>query len=129
MADVTMKSNVPQVLSELKDRKARALEIIGGKAESYAKQNIKANDSIRTSNLLNSISHAQMDENTEVIGTNVKYAKYVEFGHWQEPGRYVPAIGKRLVRDYVPAKPFLRPAAEGHRQEYKEVFERVLKKG
>lgn len=29
------------------------------------------------------------------------YASHVEYGHRQEPGRYVPAIGKRLVAGYV----------------------------
>lgn len=33
---------------------------------------------------------------------NVEYAPYVEYGHTQEVGRYVPAIGKRLV---VPLSP------------------------
>lgn len=31
----------------------------------------------------------------------VHYASYVEFGHRQEPGRFVPAIGKRLVNSWV----------------------------
>ena len=44
------------------------------------------------------------------VGTNVKYAPYVEHGHRQTPGRFVPAIGKRLVRDFVPGKPYLHPA-------------------
>ena len=34
----------------------------------------------------------------------VKYASYVEFGHRQKPGRYVPQIGKRLKRGWVPGK-------------------------
>lgn len=33
-----------------------------------------------------------------------KYAPYVEFGHRQTPGRYVPAIGKRLKRSWVNGK-------------------------
>ena len=52
------------------------------------------------------------------IGTDVKYAIYVELGHNQQPGRYVPAIGKRLVASHVAAKPFLKPALEGHKDEY-----------
>ena len=36
----------------------------------------------------------------EVINP-VHYASYVEYGHRQEPGRYVPAIGKRLVNSWV----------------------------
>nr|DAU93329.1 MAG TPA: type I neck protein [Caudoviricetes sp.] len=29
------------------------------------------------------------------------YATFVEYGHSQTPGRYVPQIGKRLVNDWV----------------------------
>lgn len=31
----------------------------------------------------------------------VKYASYVEFGHRQTPGRYVPALGKSLKKSWV----------------------------
>ena len=41
---------------------------------------------------------------------------------YQQPGRYVPAIGKRLVASYVAAKPFLRPAIEDHTTEYTEIL-------
>lgn len=30
-----------------------------------------------------------------------EYASYVEFGHRQTPGRYVPALGKRLKKGWV----------------------------
>ncbi len=48
------------------------------------------------------------------VGTNLvpHYAPDVEFGHKQRPGRFVPALGKRLVADFVPAYPFLYPAVE-----------------
>lgn len=46
------------------------------------------------------------------VSTNVEYASHVEFGHSQRPGRYVPAIGARLVQDFAPAYPFLFPAFE-----------------
>ena len=32
----------------------------------------------------------------------VEYASYVEYGHRQTPGRYVPALGKRLTKGWVP---------------------------
>ena len=35
------------------------------------------------------------------IYNNIEDAPYVENGHRQEVGRYVPAIGKRLVRSFV----------------------------
>ena len=34
----------------------------------------------------------------------IEYASYVEYGHRQTPGRYVPAIGKRLKASWVNGK-------------------------
>ena len=45
-----------------------------------------------------------------VVGTPTPYAPFVEFGHKQQPGRFVPALGKRLVASDVKAYPFMRPA-------------------
>lgn len=102
----------------------RALEICGGKAETYAKKLCP----VDTGNLRNSITHQREGDDTELIGTSVEYAPYVEIGHHQEPGRYVPAIGKRLVASYVPGKPYMAPALQNHVSEYKEVFETELSK-
>lgn len=39
----------------------------------------------------------------QVTITNpMQYASYVEYGHRQTPGRYVPALGKRLKKSWVP---------------------------
>lgn len=122
---VTFINNAPAVLAAEDAARARALEIIGGKAEGYAKRLCPT----KTGRLKNSITHQQMDEHTEVIGTSVEYAAAVELGHHQEPGRYVPAIGKRLKKSFVPGKPFLRPAAENHTAEYKAIIQNVMKNG
>ena len=61
----------------------RALEIIGGMAESYAKQLCP----VDTGRLRNSITHKQEGPKTVAIGTNVYYAPFVELGHSQQPGR------------------------------------------
>ncbi len=41
------------------------------------------------------------------IENPVGYAPYVEYGHRQTPGRYVPALGKRLTRSFVPGQNML----------------------
>lgn len=43
------------------------------------------------------------------------YASYVNYGHRQTPGRFVPAIGKRLVASWV-AGQFFVEGAEGDLQ-------------
>lgn len=101
-----------------------ALEIIGNKAADYA----AGLAPVDTSNLKNSMtSEVNQEEKAVYVGTDVEYAPFVEFGHHQEVGRYVPAIGKRLVREFVPAKPFLKPAIENHLDEYKHILESELK--
>lgn len=107
MANVLFTSNRAEVLAAVSSAKTRALEIMGGKAESYAKQLCP----VDTGNLRNSITHQQIDENTEAIGTAVEYAPPVE-------------LGTRRQR----AQPYLRPAAEDHGPEYKTIWERELAK-
>ena len=102
-----------QVLVGLEAAKAKALETIGGKAESYAKRLCP----VDTGNLRNSITHEQFDESTEVIGSNVEYAPYVELGH-------ITTTGTKVA-----AQPFLRPAAENHSGEYRRIIEQVMKNG
>ncbi|MBH9985203.1 HK97-gp10 family putative phage morphogenesis protein [Lactobacillus sp. M0390] len=40
------------------------------------------------------------------------YASFVENGHRQTPGRYVPAIGKKLKASWVPGQHFLQKATD-----------------
>lgn len=101
---VTFKSYAKDVLSAEQKAKQMALEIIGGKAESYAKKLCP----VDTGRLRNSITHQQYDENTEVIGTNVEYAPFVELGTTR-----------------MSARPYLRPAAEGHTAEYLAIMKQV----
>ena len=116
--------NTDKVGQELIDTCRRALEICGGKAETYAKMNCP----VRTGNLRNSITHEVADDGKSVaIGSAVEYGIFVELGHIQEVGRYVPAIGKRLKNEYVKPRPFLRPAVENHLNEYKSIIESELK--
>lgn len=46
------------------------------------------------------------------ISNNVHYAPYVEYGHRQHPGQYVPVLGKSLVRDWVPGSYMLKRATK-----------------
>ena len=54
------------------------------------------------------------------------YAPFVEFGHSQQPGRYVPAIGKRLVASSVAAHPFMGKIAAAAQPEIDDLFYQAL---
>lgn len=108
---VTFTSHAKECLTAETAARSRALEIIGGKAETYAKKACP----VDTGRLRNSITHQQYDDHTEVIGSNVEYAPPVELGH------------KTVSGSTVAAKPFLRPAAENHTGEYSEIIRREMK--
>lgn len=132
--------NTEQTIKELDEKMKQLVEIIGGIAEGYAKDLCP----VDTGLLRNSITHidgngelkirrytsddgeisgeypngsypvgAEKSKYTAIIGTNVQYAPYQELG---APNRKLPA------------QPYLRPAIENHRQEYKDLIESTLKK-
>ena len=103
MSNMDITDNSDAVRDALEQAKARALEIIGGMAEGYA----KAAAPVDTGRLRNSITHEVENGNAALVGSNVEYAPYVE-------------LGTRNMK----AKPYLRPAIENHIDEYKRVLER-----
>jgi len=89
---------------------ARAALII----ERQAKMNATGRPGPRTGSgrLRASIMTDIVSSNEARVGPSAFYAPFVEFGHRQHPGQFVPSLGKRLVADRAPAYPFMSPAIE-----------------
>lgn len=129
MATVDITDNSAEVRAALEQAKARALEIIGGKVESYAKGLVP----VDTGTLRNSITH-QVDGDTVSIGSAVHYAPYVELGTGKEyspPPEWMENNAPRGsgTRRGMRPQPYLRPAVENHRSEYRNIIESELKRG
>lgn len=140
MADIDITENhKDEVLNALKAAAPKILEMIGIKAEKYAKAlcpvgtvestGIKG---YRGGTLRNSITHTVNDE-TLSLGTNVEYAPYVELGtgpNFTPPPEWesfdVPTP-KGIGHGYVKPRPYLRPAIIDHLDEYKDIIENELK--
>ena len=139
--NVRLTDNSAEALAGLERAKARALEIIGLKAEGYAKRlcpvgtvestGIKG---YRGGTLRNSITHA-VNGDTVSVGSNVEYAPYVELGtgpHFEPPPDWETFTSKRgsgVGRSYVKPRRYLQPAIEEHAGEYKTIAENELKGG
>lgn len=68
----------------------------------------------------NSISVRKVGSNYHIDIINpVEYASYVEYGHRQTPGRYVPALGKQLKQGWVPGR-FMLTISEAELNSIKE---------
>lgn len=63
----------------------------------------------------------------EVINAT-EYASYVEYGHRQTPGRYVPAIGAKLQKAWVPGKFMLTISEKEVEQLAPKYLEKKLEK-
>lgn len=68
---------------------------------------------------------------TVAVLNPTKYASFVEYGHRQEVGRYVPALGKRLTAGWVNGRLMLTLAAEEWERQapalLRESLERLLR--
>lgn len=121
-ASVTVKSYRKERETEIMGGLQKALEKVGAVVERQAKENVTQSGSkhpqVVTGRLRASIIHQVTSDGVQIvaeIGSNVTYSKDLEFGHTQKAGRYVPAIGARLVAEDVPAYPWLYPAIEQNR--------------
>lgn len=121
MAKTEFQSNLDAVLKATQEQIENAARIIGGMAESYAKKLCP----VDTGNLRNSITHTTEDNgHTVVIGSAVVYAPFVELG----TGRRGELSNGYGVREGMSPRPYMRPAIENHKDEYKDVFETMIKR-
>lgn len=60
------------------------------------------------------------------VFNSASYASYVNDGHRQRPGRFVPAIGKRLVRPWVPGQHMAELAEQKTRRSSKRLLSRII---
>lgn len=141
--DIKFEDNSEEVLAALHHAVPRALRIIGGKIERYAKKlcpvgtpESTGKPGYRGGTLRNSITF-EVDAAGRAVyaGTNVVYAPYVELGtgpnftpppEWEDFDVPTPSgIGK----GYVKARPFLAPAVKDHAKEYRKILRNELEKG
>ena len=111
--DVKITDNSAEVQAAFNDKIALVLGAIGEIAEGYAKEDCP----VDTGRLRNSITHRTQGKD-EYIGTNVEYARYVEYN---EKARHdPPEFGGGKAH-------FLRDAATTHGDEFKATAEAILK--
>lgn len=124
MSVKVVKDNSEEYRRALTSAISRALEEIGLLAERFAKEELSTpkaghksgkdpRPNVDIGRLRNSITHAVDERDKSVaVGTNVSYAPYIELG----TSRMGPWS-------------YLRPAAQRHGTEYRQVLEKHLKRG
>lgn len=121
--------NSPIVLGALDNAILRGLMACGEVAVGYAQDDCP----VDTGRLRNSITY-KVNGQECYIGTNVKYAPYIEFGTGEfaekggrkTPWTYVDDKGNWHMTSGQRAQPFLRPAASQHSDEYRDILKSSL---
>lgn len=96
--------------TDLKPYMGKALEEIGEEFLDLVQSNIESLGNVDTGKLLASFTkggagniwNLDLGGLTLQIGTNVEYAKWVDRGHRQKPGRFVPGVFEGGKFKYVP---------------------------
>ena len=90
----------------------------------------KAITPVKTGALRRSLTYGDIKRIGEtynmIIGSSLSYFDYVENGHYQEVGRYVPAIGKKLKKGFVQGKHMISQSVEIYQEEInKNIMRRI----
>ena len=138
---VDITDNSAAFLRALGQTAPEILELIGLKAEDYAKKLCPVGTpestgipGYRGGTLRNSITH-RVDDKVLSVGSNVHYAPYVELGtgpHFEPPPEWMEnnaERGRGVGASYVRPRPYIRPAIEQHKTEYEQIAKRELEKG
>lgn len=128
--------NSQQVKGDFRAAVLRALERCGLQAEGYA-VDLAPVAAYQGGTLRDSITHKVVpDEDTVYIGSNAKYAVYVEMGTGKyvaggrpTPWVYQDALGNWHLTHGQPPQPYLKPAVVDHVQTYKNIIEDEMKNG
>ena len=131
--------NTDKILDELNLKKQVVLEMIGLKAEKYAKAlcpvgtpESTGKKGYRGGTLRNSITHGIENGDTAYIGSNVEYAPYVELGtgpNFQSPPeweQFTAQRGSGARKGGIKPRHFLRDAIQDHKSEYNDIIKSEL---
>lgn len=136
-----LKNNADEVLRACEDQIERGLTACGLMAEKYARDNIRKNGTIDSSDLIERLDSKVINNHSKhevEIGSNQKYAIYIEYGTgiystkggrrtpWWWKGESKKWAGWHLTRGMKP-KPFLKPALANHKEQYIKALEKYLK--
>lgn len=132
---VEITSNVNAIKQATQLAIEQALETCGGMCEGYAQDILTDFPRVDEGTLRNHVTHQVNGGEKEVyIGTNIKYAPYVEYGtgiYADKGGRQTPwfytdkeGVG-HWTRGMRPCH-FLRDALHDHKEEYEEVINYYL---
>lgn len=120
--DAFLKSSVTHITTRLlRKTKKRTPYITGDLRRAWkVDKQVTVRGNAYTLNLYNDVKSRE--------NATVNYSPYVEFGHRQEVGRYIPAIGKKLKEPWVEGRHMLRDSTKELEGQIDGILKRQLMK-
>lgn len=105
----------------------KRIQVSGGALRRGWIGEVKAGNSPSPSEIEDYVKKLGTGGNKITLANSVYYAMYVNYGHLQKPGRFVPAIGKRLKKHWVDGIYFKEEAENEINPYLPEIYDEVLK--
>lgn len=129
-----IESHVGEALEKLKEKKAQALDMVGLAGEGFCVQHFTENAPYPygTGDTRSSITHTVEGDSVK-FGAGTDYAIYIEMGTGiHAGGRRTPwvfqaADGNWYRTQGMKPRPFVKPAATEHKEEYGKIIEQTFK--
>lgn len=132
-----IETNISEVIGQLRRDFQNVLRIRDDAVPTFADRavQLEEEEAPKRSGYLASSVEAIGDKNETFVRPTADHAKYVISGTRESPGRYVPAIGKRLVNPKrnigthsgMKANPFVERAFERLLGESQQILERLVR--
>ena len=110
-----------KALEEMESKTPGTVNKFVGMASEELVGEVKMNTPVDTGRLRESWLRTPVANGKTEVGNPTQYAAHVEYGHRQQVGRYVPAIGKRLKRGFVPGKKMLHRSMDTFEGEFQQI--------
>lgn len=91
----------------------------------YPKESGKQGGTLRRNWFVTDAKRTSEGYSVDVIN-NTEYASYVEYGHRQNVGQYVPALGKRLKQPWVEGRHMLQDSVDELQSKADAIIERRM---
>ena len=113
-------------LDELEKELPSAIDKFAGMAAEELLGEVKANTPVDSGRLRESWERAPVVDGKTEVGNPTEYVASVEYGHRQQVGRYVPALGKRLKKPFVPGSKMLQRSISAFNDDFEEIAEAIM---
>ena len=122
-----------EIVGNIDDEISSVLHRIGEDIVAEARHNVQQNRSIDSGTLISSIRILSEDDTSITVGTDEKYAEYIEYGRGpvnpKDPDGWLHWIDKNTGKDVfakhakaTEPRPFLQPAVEKHTRRIRDVY-------